>query len=149
MKVRDYMSNEVFSCTPSTSVYDAAKLMQENHVGCIPICDNENCMIGVVTDRDLVLRCIASDKNAKETPVSDIMTTNVWTCKPDDEMTNAQNKMGDEQIRRLPVVDNNGKVIGMLTIGDLVKNDLELGQNEVSDTLNSICEWNDENKNAE
>ena len=149
MKVRDYMSDKVYSCTPSTSVYDAAKLMQENHVGCIPICDNENCMIGVVTDRDLVLRCIANDKNAKETPVSDIMTTNVWTCKPDDEMSNAQNKMGEEQVRRLPVVDNNGKVIGMLTIGDLVNNDLELGQNEVSDTLNSICEWNEENKNAE
>ncbi|MBR3163095.1 MAG: CBS domain-containing protein [Clostridia bacterium] len=149
MKVKECMCNEVFSCSPSTTVYDAAKIMQTKHVGCIPVCDNQNCMIGVITDRDLVLRCIANDKNAKDTPISDIMTTNVWTCKPDDEMTNAQSKMGNEQIRRLPVVDNNGKVVGMLTLGDLAKNDMELGQDEVSDTINSICECNEENKNAE
>lgn len=149
MKVKECMCNEVFSCTPSTTVYDAAKLMQTNHIGCIPVCDNENCMVGVITDRDLVLRCIADDKNAKDTPVSDIMTTNVWTCKPDDEMTNAQSKMGSEQIRRLPVVDNQGKVIGMLTLGDLAKNDMELGQDEVSDTINCICDCVGENKNAE
>lgn len=149
MKVKECMCNKVFSCTPSTTVYDAAKLMQTNHVGCIPVCDNENCMVGVITDRDLVLRCIANDKNVKETPVSDIMTTNVWTCHPEDEMTNVQSIMGNEKIRRLPVVDNTGKVIGMLSMGDLAKNDMELGQEEVSDTLNSICECDEENKNAE
>ena len=149
MKVKECMCNKVFSCTPSTTVYDAAKIMQTNHVGCVPVCDNENCMVGVITDRDLVLRCIASDKNVKETPVSEIMTTKVWTCKPEDEMTNAQSKMGSEQIRRLPVVDNDGKVIGMLTLGDLAKNDMEIGQDEVSDTINSICECGEENKNAE
>lgn len=149
MKVKECMCNEVFSCTPSTTVYDAAKLMQTNHIGCIPVCDNENYMVGVITDRDLVLRCIANDKNAKETPVSDVMTTNVCTCKPDDEMTKAQSKMGNEQIRRLPVVDNQGKVIGMLTLGDLAKNDMEIGQDEVSNTMNSICECEEENKNAE
>ncbi len=149
MKVKECMCNEVFSCSPSTTVYDAAKIMQNNHIGCVPVCDNENCMVGIITDRDLVLRCIASDKNVKETPVSDVMTTNVWTCKQDDEITNAQSKMGNEQIRRLPVVDNEGKVIGMLTIGDLAKNDMEIGQDEVSDTINSICECGSEKKNAE
>lgn len=149
MKVKECMCNEVFSCSPSTSVYDVAKLMQTNHVGCIPVCDNEDCMVGVVTDRDLVLRCIANDKNAKDTPVSDIMTTKVCTCNPDDEMTNAQSKMGNEQIRRLPVVNNQGKVIGMLTLGDIAQNDMELGQDEVSDTINSICDCQGENKNAE
>lgn len=149
MKVKECMCNKVFSCTPSTTVYDAAKIMQTNHVGCIPVCDNENCMVGVITDRDVVLRCIASDKNVKDTSVSEIMTTNVWTCKPEDEISNAQRKMGSEQIRRLPVVNNEGKVIGMLTLGDLAKNDLEIGPEEVSDTINSICECSDENKNAE
>lgn len=149
MKVKECMCNQVFSCSPSTTVYDVAKMMQTNHVGCIPVCDNENCMVGVVTDRDLVLRCIANDKSAKETPISDIMTTNVCTCKPDDDMTNAQSKMGSEQIRRLPVVDN-GQVVGILTMGNIAQNDLELGQQQVSDTINSICEDCDEdNKNAE
>lgn len=149
MKVKECMCNKVFSCTPSTTVYDAAKKMQTNHVGCIPVCDNENCMVGVITDRDIVLRCIASDKNVKDTSVSEIMSTNVWTCKPEDEISNAQSKMESEQIRRLPVVNNEGKVIGMLTLGDLAKNDMEIGQEEVSDTINSICECGDENKNAE
>ena len=149
MKVKECMCNKVYSCTPSTTAYDVAKIMQLNHIGCVPVCDNENCMVGIVTDRDLVLRCLASDKNVKETPVSEIMTTNVWTCKPEDDMTNVQTKMGNEQIRRLPVVDNEGKVIGMLTIGDLAKNDMEIGQDEVSDTLNSICECGEDNKNAE
>ena len=148
MKVKDCMCNNVHSCTPGTTVYDAAKIMQTNHVGCIPVCDDQECMVGLITDRDLVLRCIACDKNPKETPISDIMTTDVCTCKPEDDMTNAQSKMGNEQIRRLPVIENR-KVVGILTLGDLAKNDMELGQEEVSDTINSICEDTGEDKNAE
>lgn len=149
MKVKECMCNEVISCSPSTTVYDVAKLMQENHIGFVPVCDNENYMVGAVTDRDMVLRCIASDKDVKQTPVSEIMTTNISTCTKDDEMSNAQRKMGEEQIRRIPVVDDDGKVIGILTLGDLAKYDLEIGQNEVSDTINSICECDNESKNAE
>ena len=149
MKDKDCMCNEVFSCSPSTIVYDVARIMQNNHIGCVLVCDNENYMIGVITDRDIVLRCIASNKNVKETPISEVMTTNVWTCKPEDEITNAQGKMRNEKIRRLPVIDNEGKVIGMLTFGDLAKNDIEIGQEEISETINSICECVDENKNAE
>ena len=148
MKVKECMCNNVYSCTPETTVYDVAKLMQTNHVGCIPICDEQKNMVGLVTDRDLVLRCIASNKDVKQTPVSDIMTTEICACTPDDDMTNAQSKMGSNQIRRLPVIDN-GTIVGMLTLGDIAKNDIELGQEEVSDTINSICEDQIENKNAE
>lgn len=148
MKVKECMCNKVFSCSPSTTVYDAAKMMQTNHVGCIPVCDQEDCMVGMITDRDIVLRCIASDKDVKQTPLSEVMTTDVCTCSPEDDMTNAQNKMAKEQIRRLPVIED-GKVIGMLTIGDIAKNDIEIGQEEVSDTINNICDNIGENKNAE
>lgn len=148
MKVKECMCNKVFSCSPSTTVYDAAKLMQANHVGCIPVCDQEDCMVGMITDRDIVLRCIASDKDVKQTPLSEVMTTDVCTCSPEDDMTNAQGKMAKEQIRRLPVIEN-GKVVGMLTMGDLAKNDIELGQEDVSDTINNICDPVGENKNAE
>lgn len=148
MKVKECMCNKVFSCTPSTSVYDAAKIMQNEHVGCVPICDQEGCMVGMITDRDIVLRCVASEKNVKETPLSDVMTTNVCTCNPDDDMQDAQGKMASEQIRRLPVVED-GKVVGILTLGDIAKNDIELGQEEVSDTINNICDCIGENKNAE
>ena len=148
MKVKECMCNKVFSCTPSTTVYDAAKLMQQNHVGCIPVCDSQKCMVGIITDRDLVLRGIANNKDAKQTPVREIMTTNVCTTQPNVDMQQAQNKMGQEQIRRLPVIEN-GQVVGMLTMGNLAQNDLDLGQQQVSDTFNSICEDDDENKNAE
>ena len=149
MKVKDYMCNEIITCTPGSTVYEAARLMQTNRIGCIPICDSNNCMIGIVTDRDLVLRCIANDKDAKETTLSEIMTTNVCTCKENDDMQDAQTKMGREQIRRLPVVDDNGKVVGMLTLGDLAQNDIEIGQEEIVDTINSICECDEKSKNNE
>ena len=149
MKVKECMSNNVISCSPSTTIYDVAKEMQNNHIGCILVCDNENCMVGVITDRDIVLRCIANDKNVKETPVSEIMTTNVCTCMEDDNIESAQNKMSKEQIRRLPVIDNEGKIIGILTLGDLAENDMEIGQNEVCDTINGICESDVNSKNAE
>ena len=149
MKVRDCMCNNAVCCTPSTTVLEASKLMQTHHIGCIPICDSENCMIGIITDRDIVLRCIANNKDVKETTLSEIMTTNVCTCKEDDEIQDAQSKMGKDQIRRLPVVDNNGKVVGMLTLGDLAQNDIEIGQEEISDTINSICECDEESKNNE
>lgn len=148
MKVKECMCHNVFSCSPSTTVYDAAKIMQTEHVGCIPVCDQEDCMVGMVTDRDLVLRCIACDKDAKQTPLSEVMTTNVCTCSVEDDMEIAQNKMSKEKIRRLPVIED-GKVIGMLTLGDLAKNDLKLGQEEVSETINNICDEAGENKNAE
>ena len=147
MKVKECMCNKVFTCSPSTTVYDAAKIMQTSHIGCIPVCDTENCMVGIITDRDIVLRCIANDKDAKQTPISEIMTTNIWTCTPEDEMTTAQDKMGEEKIRRLPVVDNQGKIVGILSFGDLAINDMEIGQEEVCDTINCICA--EEDKNAD
>ena len=74
------------------------------------------------------------------------MSTNVCTCKQDDDMTNAESKMANNQIRRLPVCDNNNHVIGILTLGDLAQNDNELGKQQVCTTIENICNCN-ENKN--
>ncbi len=139
MKVKDCMCNDVCCVKPETNLKEVAKIMSQNHIGCLPVCDNNNSICGIVTDRDLVLRCIACDKDINSTPVSDIMSCNVCTCKETDDITNAQSKMGQKQIRRLPVCDNNNKIVGILTLGDLAKNDSEVGKEEVCITLEDIC----------
>ena len=112
MKVRDCMCKEVCFANPETTIYDIAKLMECNGIGCIPVCDGNNSIVGLVTDRDVVLRTIACDKDAKTTPVSEIMTTNVCCCEAEEDINEAQTKMANNQIRRLPVLENN-KVIGI------------------------------------
>lgn len=137
MKVQDCMCNDVCCIKPETKIEEVAKLMSQNHVGCLPVCDNNNSICGIVTDRDLILRCVACNKDIKQTPISDVMTCNVSTCKKTDDITNAESKMGQKQIRRLPVCDDNNKVIGILTIGDIINN--ENNEKELCTTLETIC----------
>ena len=148
MKVKDCTCSDVCCVNPDTKLNEVAKLMCDNHVGCIPVCDENDCICGVVTDRDMVLRCIACEKDVKETPVSDIMSCNVCSCLEDDEMTNAEDKMVKNQIRRLPVCDDNKKVVGILTLGDLAQNNKMLGELEVCSTISGICDCKNK-KNAE
>ena len=139
MKVQDCMCQDICCIKPDTKLQEAAKLMSKNHIGCLPVCDNNNSICGIVTDRDIVLRCIACNKDANQTPVSDIMTCNVITCKKTDDITNAESKMGQKQVRRLPVCDDNNKVVGILTLGDLAKTDNQISREEVCNTLENIC----------
>lgn len=148
MKVKECMCNDVCCVKPDTNLNQVAKLMSQNHVGCIPVCDENNCICGIVTDRDILLRAVACEKDTKNCPVSDVMTCNVCTCTENDEMSNAESKMAENQIRRLPVCDNNNKVIGILTLGDLALNDMELGKQQICNTIESICDCNG-NKNAQ
>lgn len=148
MKVKECMCNDVCCVKPDTNLNQVAKLMSQNHVGCIPVCDENNYICGIVTDRDILLRAVASEKDTKNCPVSDVMTCNVCTCKEDDEITNAESKMAQNQIRRLPVCDANNKIVGILTLGDLAQNDKEIGKQEVCNTIESICDC-DGKKNAE
>lgn len=149
MKVKDCMCNEICCVKPNATISEVAKLMSENHIGSIPICDDKNCLCGIITDRDIILRTVACNKDANTTPVSDIMTCNVCSCTENDEISNAEHKMAQNQIRRLPVCDNNNHVIGMLTLGDLCQNEQEIGPQEVCKTLGNICECKPNAQNAE
>ena len=146
MKVKDCMCYEVAYLTPESTVEDCAKLMCSKHIGCIPVCDSNKKIVGLVTDRDVILRSIACNKDIKTTPISDIMTCNVCSCGPDEEINEAEKKMSNEQIRRLPVVDENNKIIGIITLGDLCTNQ-NVDTKDVCSTLENICKCND--KNAE
>ena len=146
MKVKDYMCDDVVYLMPEATIQDCAKLMENNHIGCIPICDTSKKILGIVTDRDVILRSIACDKDAKTTPVKDIMTTNVCYCKETDEINNAQNIMSNEQIRRLPVVNDKNEIVGIITLGNLCMCK-DINSENVSKTLENIC--NCSRKNAE
>ena len=148
MKVKECMCNDVCCVKPDTNLNQVAKLMSEKHIGCIPVCDDNNCICGIVTDRDILLRAVACEKDTKNCPVSDVMTSNVCTCTEDDDMTNAESKIAQHQIRRLTVCDQNNKLVGILTLGDLAQNDRELGKQEVCTTIENICDCNG-HKNAE
>ena len=145
MKVNDCMCKEVICVHPETTVGECAQLMKDHHVGCIPVCDTQNTLVGLVTDRDIILRSVACSKEVHTTPVSDIMTCNVCCCPPDTNIQDAEHLMQTNKIRRLPVVENN-KVIGILTLGDLASN-TKVDNTQVSSTLEDICK--DKKQNAE
>ncbi len=149
MEVKDCMTKNVCCCTPETNVAEVAKLMCDNHIGCIPVCDENSCVVGVLTDRDVILRTISCDKDANKTKASDIMTCNVCSCKPDVTIEEATKLMSDFQIRRIPVCDQNNKIVGILSLGDLAHYDKEVGQNEVCNTLENICNCGENPQNAE
>ena len=139
MKIKECMCQDVCFVKPDCKVFDAARIMNENHIGCIPVCDEEKNILGLLTDRDIVLRTVARDKDAKSTQVSEIMTTKVCTCRCDDDVEKAQSTMAQNQIRRIPVLDNNNKMVGILSLGDLAHNNQKLGEQSVSTTVEDIC----------
>lgn len=146
MKVKDCMCGDVCCVKTDTKVSDIAKMMNQNHVGCVPVCDEKNSLVGIITDRDIILRTVACDKDAKTTNASEIMTCNVCTCEQNDDIAKVEDKMSTNQIRRIPVVDNN-KVIGMLTIGDLTHYCEELDKDYFCGTFENICECGGQAKN--
>ncbi len=145
MKVKDCMCNQVCYCKPDCSVNEAAKIMCENHVGCIPVCNDNKCVVGIITDRDIILRSVACNKEASNTKVSDVMTCNTICCDCNSEVTEASKIMGEQQIRRIPVTEN-GKLVGILTLGDLAKNQ-QIDNQFVGKTAECICGSTE--KNAE
>ena len=145
MKVKDCMCKEVVFVKPDCDTEECAKLMCQNHIGCIPVCDDSKKVVGLVTDRDILLRTIGCGKEIKNTPVSDIMTCKVTCCTPEKEEKDAENMMRTNQVRRIPVMENN-KIVGMLTLGDLAKNK-EISPEGIYATLENICDC--DKKNAE
>lgn len=143
MKVKDCMCNEVCCVNPENTIKDCATIMCNKHIGCIPVCDNTQNVVGLVTDRDIILRAIACNKDVNTTPVSEIMTCEVCCCTPNADIQEVENLMSQNQVKRIPVVDNN-KIVGILTLGDLAANK-QVDDQGVNNTLNHICGCNEKN----
>lgn len=115
--LRDIMTTNVTYSNPQDPVMQAAQKMKQLNVGSIPVCDANQNVIGMITDRDICLRCVA-DNLPNSTPVQQVMSQNVVTASPDMSVDKAAHLMSERQIRRLPVVEN-GKMVGIVAIGDL------------------------------
>ena len=118
MRVRDIMTEAVIRIRPEESVSVAARTMTNYNVGILPVCGANGRICGLVTDRDLVTRCLAAGRNPGNTPVRDVMTGSVIFVRQDTDAGLAAGIMGRKQIRRLPVVEN-GRLCGMVSLGDL------------------------------
>ena len=118
MKLREIMTDKVVRINPEESVAVAARILARHNIGMLPVCGGDGRLYGVVTDRDLVTRCIAAGRLPASTPVKEIMTTAVVSARPDTDTQTAASLMGRQQIRRLPVLEN-GRLCGMVSISDL------------------------------
>lgn len=131
MKIRDVMTNPVIRVNPEESVAVAARTLTHYNIGILPVCGGDGRVCGLVTDRDLVTRCIASGRLPANTTVREVMTRNVVSVGPDTEVGEAAEMMGREQIRRLPVLEN-GKLCGMVSLGDLANRQETSGNAEAA-----------------
>ena len=120
MQVRDLMNPSVVSITPGESASLAARLLSRHNLGSLPVCGEDGGLRGIVTDRDIVLRCVAAEEDPAQTPVKDIMSRNCAVVSPDDDAREATRLMAAKQVRRLPVLAG-GKVVGMVSLGDLAQ----------------------------
>ncbi len=142
MKVKDIMTRDVASINPSATITEAAQLMQKLNVGSVPVCDQSG-VVGVVTDRDIVVRNVAHGTNPQTTTVKDVMTTNVTAVTPETDISQVTGIMSTNQIRRIPVVDKN-TLVGIVALGDLATD--TRFDTEASEALTDISKPNKSTK---
>ena len=116
--VADVMTRNPRSMTPQDTLVDASKLMDEMNVGVVPVCDGDR-LCGMVTDRDIVVRGLARDADPKSCKLADVMSGHVRTARQDDDVDEVLAEMANSQIRRMPVVDAQDRLVGILSIGDI------------------------------
>lgn len=122
MKAREIMTKDPRTVTPDTGLQEVARLMQSEDVGIIPVVEaGGTSLLGVVTDRDIALRVVAEGKDATSTKVSDVMSKGVRTAKESDSVDDVMELMGKEQLRRIPIVDDRGALVGIVAQADVVR----------------------------
>ncbi len=120
MKVQNIMATNVASCSPDTNLAAAAGLLWEYDCGSLPVVDGEGKVIGVVTDRDLCMAAATKNRLASEIPVREVMTGAVHACHPNDDVKSGIKTMKNEKVLRLPVVDDDGRLQGILSMNDIM-----------------------------
>ena len=120
MKVSELMSDSTVSVTPEESAGLASRLLSRHNIGSLPVCDEDGHVHGVITDRDIVTRCVAVGDDPEHTPVGQLMTRGVISVNPDEDVERAAELMGRGQVRRLPVTEN-GKLVGVISLGDIAR----------------------------
>ena len=121
-KCNEVMTKDPVCCLPGDLVIKAAQLMKSEHVGSIPVIENEQTkkLLGIITDRDLALKIVADKLEAASTKVEMVMTRKLVTCYADDDLQKVVDAMADNQLRRIPIVDENNKILGLIAQADVV-----------------------------
>jgi len=136
---RDIMTRNVATCTRDMPLREAAQLMKEEDVGAIPVVEGNNRVVGIITDRDIVCRCLADkDKDPYKLTVKDCMTEKAYTVRPSDRVVDAIGKMGDKEVRRILVTDSDNRLKGIISMADIA---LETDRDdELADAFKEISE---------
>ncbi|PLZ04002.1 CBS domain-containing protein [Burkholderia sp. WAC0059] len=136
--IREIMSRDVVLVAPETSIGYAAELMRRHDVGALPVYDGE-AIVGMLTDRDLAVRALTGRYSPRE-PVSQVATSGVEWCYDDEDVDVVQRRMGEAQIRRVPVVDRTHAMVGTLSIGDLATRGDGAQRGRLANTLEDISQ---------
>jgi CBS domain-containing protein len=136
MRVQDIMTSDPACCRPDSSIVEAAKLMAEKDCGALPVVDEAGAPVGVVTDRDICCRGVAEGKSG-ETEVSEVMSSDVLTVAPEDEISACCDRMEERQVRRAVVTDGNGKCCGMVAQADIAR---EADSAETAELVRDVSE---------
>ena len=121
MKVSKFMTRDVQLVTPTQTIRDAARMMTDLDAGALPVQQDDR-LVGMITDRDIAVRAVAQGK-FPDTPVGDVMSREVLYCFDDQEVKDIARNMGEVKVRRLPVVDRNKRLVGIISLGDLALNE--------------------------
>ena len=121
MKVQQIMTDRLVTVGQMEPVSAAARLMKRHNLGALPVCDDTGRLRGVLTDRDIVTRCVAADMDPGDTRIREIMSRGITTCRAEDDAGDLIRLMGEGQIRRIPVTEGD-RVVGMVSLADLARN---------------------------
>jgi CBS domain-containing protein len=118
--INDVMTMDPTCCLASDTIDRAAQIMKDEDVGSVPVVDDASAtLVGILTDRDIVIQVIAGKKECSIVKVQEIMTRNPVTCRANEDIQNAMDKMSQHQVRRIPVIDDNGRILGIVSQADL------------------------------
>lgn len=142
MRVRELMTSNPACCTPNTTAADAARLMEQHDCGSIPVIEEDRerkRLIGVVTDRDLAVRVLARGRGG-DVPVRDVMSADIVSAHPDEDVKDVAKLMSERQVRRIPIVDDGGALVGLVAQADLARADRGLSDKQVGKVVEDISE---------
>lgn len=135
MKIADVMTSDVMTCRSSDMLSDCATMMKELNVGVAPVVDEDENLIGMITDRDIAIRAVAKGADPNTSSIGDFMSPSPITIEPETNVEDAADIMADVQIRRLPVIQD-GRLVGIVSLGDLA---VDVGEAEMlAETLGRI-----------
>jgi CBS domain-containing protein len=148
MKVQDVMTETVTTCRPETNLAEAAALMWQIDCGTLPVVADGGKVVGIITDRDIAIAAGTRNLAPSQIPVGDVMSKTVYDCAPEDNIHSALKTMRKDRIRRLPAVDEEGRLRGILSMNDVVlhaekldgRKTIDLSYDDAVNTLKAICE---------